>query len=140
MFKNLKGILAGILTGATLGLLFAPKKGEETRKNIKKDIKDGGYGLSAIKDTAKGFGEDFSDVAKDIYSDISKDERVKKGFSKAKEMASNAKDKAEELYIEKVPSSKRKEISKTVNNAKSTIKKNLEKAKETLNKVKKDKK
>lgn len=32
----LGGIVLGGLIGATLGLLFAPKKGEETRKQLKK--------------------------------------------------------------------------------------------------------
>lgn len=31
----LKGLLAGILAGATAGILFAPKSGEETRRDIK---------------------------------------------------------------------------------------------------------
>ena len=37
MFKGLKALLAGILAGTALGVLFAPKKGDEIRKNIKKE-------------------------------------------------------------------------------------------------------
>jgi len=38
--KILLGLLAGIATGATLGILFAPEKGETTRKNISKKGED----------------------------------------------------------------------------------------------------
>ena len=34
--KLITGILAGIATGALLGILFAPDKGDETRKKISK--------------------------------------------------------------------------------------------------------
>lgn len=33
-FKGILSVLAGVATGAALGILFAPEKGSQTRKNI----------------------------------------------------------------------------------------------------------
>lgn len=38
--KALLGVLAGIATGALLGVLFAPAKGSNTRKNISRKTED----------------------------------------------------------------------------------------------------
>jgi gas vesicle protein len=38
--KIILGFLAGAAVGAALGILFAPDKGTETRKNLRNKIKD----------------------------------------------------------------------------------------------------
>ena len=38
--KTLLGVLAGVAAGALLGILFAPDKGDQTRKKIAKKGKD----------------------------------------------------------------------------------------------------
>jgi len=38
--KALLGVLAGIAAGAVLGILFAPEKGSNTRKNISRKTAD----------------------------------------------------------------------------------------------------
>lgn len=43
--KILLGVLAGVAVGATLGILFAPDKGSNTRKKISKKGEDYAEGL-----------------------------------------------------------------------------------------------
>lgn len=119
MFKTLKSLVAGVVGGAVLGVLFAPKKGSELRKEIKEDP------VTAVKGAAKTMGDDITVTAKTV----AKDENVKKGLNKAKELSSKAKEKAEELYNENVPKDKRKKIEKTIN-------KGVKKAKEIVKKIK----
>ena len=72
--KLITGILAGIATGALLGILFAPDKGEETRKKISKK------------------GNDLTDSLKKRYNDFSDDisQKLEKGKEKAASMKADA--------------------------------------------------
>jgi gas vesicle protein len=53
----LLGIIAGVASGALLGILFAPDKGSETRKKIAKK--------------SKQYGEDLKEKYNEIVDDIS---------------------------------------------------------------------
>ena len=53
--KVVLGLLAGIATGALLGILFAPEKGSKTRKKI--------------ADKSKGIANDMKDKLDDLYVD-----------------------------------------------------------------------
>ena len=64
MFRGLKSLLAGLIAGTAIGILFAPKKGETIRKEFKKEIKEGGIGLNTVKNTLLGMGEDIGDTVK----------------------------------------------------------------------------
>ena len=130
MFRALKNLIAGLSLGAILGVLFAPKKGSETRKNIKEK------GFEGVKETAKEITDDLTDTATDIYEDISKDERFKKGMATAKKYGKEAKKKAGELYKENVPAKDRKKIKKAVKKTKSEIKKGYSKAKKKIDEMK----
>jgi gas vesicle protein len=61
--KVLLGIAAGAVVGAALGLLFAPAKGEMTRKRIAR--KSAGY----AEDAREKFGE-YIDVLADEYNTV----------------------------------------------------------------------
>lgn len=130
MFKVLKSMIAGIFTGAVLGVLFAPKKGSETRKKLKAE------GLDGVKDTAKDMGSDIQST----YNNILKDENVKSGIKKAKFYGNKASTKAKELYKENIPTKDRKKIEKTLSNTKKTIEKGIQKAADVVDDLSKSKK
>lgn len=71
--KLFLGVLAGVATGAILGILFAPAKGSDTRKKISKT------------------GEDFTDDIKDKFNEFING--ISEKFEKAKEEASEYKEK-----------------------------------------------
>jgi len=128
MFKWIKSLLVGALAGTALGVIFAPKKGEEIRKKFKEDFDKGGYGLNALKETATELGKE-----------ISENENFKKVIKKAKKYSHKAVEEVEDLYEEHVPATKRKKISNTVKKAKKTMKKTATKAKKAVNEIKKKK-
>lgn len=68
--KIAKNIATGLTIGATLGILFAPKSGEDTREDIKdkskvlsNDIKDG---IDNKKKNIEGLKNTFSNIKRDI--------------------------------------------------------------------------
>lgn len=82
MFRALKALLAGILAGTALGVLFSPKKGDDIRKDFKKELGQGGSGLKTVKSTLKGLGHEVGET-----------KAYKKGAAKFKEAAGKAKKK-----------------------------------------------
>ncbi len=68
--KVLVGVLAGIATGAVLGILFAPDKGSETRKKIARKSNDTVEGIKEkFEDLLSSFTQKF-DVMKEDALDI----------------------------------------------------------------------
>lgn len=55
--KTILGVLAGLAAGALLGVLFAPRKGKETRQKIADEAKDA---FGKMKDKMNNAENDFS--------------------------------------------------------------------------------
>lgn len=121
MFKALKALIVGILAGTALGVLFSPKKGDEIRKNIKKEVKHGGTGLVAIVHTLSDMGKEIGESTKETYEEVSRTEAYKK-----------AKAKTGKFVKSKISAKHRNQAKKAFNRAKQSI----DRAKETINKVK----
>lgn len=102
MFKGLKSLAAGLIAGASLGLLFSPKKGSDLRKTIKDEVEKGGSGLKTVKSAASEFAKD-----------------LKKSVDQAVDKIPEAKKKSAKKAVKKAVTKAKKEVSK--------IKKNLKK-------------
>ena len=92
--KSKAGFLGGVLLGAGLGVLFAPKSGEETRKELASSLsnlwdKVRGMDANEIKDKLEN-------KLKEVETGI-KELDKEKVLSVAKEKAGVLKDKCEEL-------------------------------------------
>lgn len=92
--KKMKSLLAGVAIGAGLGVLFAPKKGSETRRELKEKMDE-------LVDKAKQIDtkevksniETKIEEIKDELKDLDKEKVVKIAKQKAKDIQK----KAEEL-------------------------------------------
>ncbi|MBL4693908.1 YtxH domain-containing protein [Candidatus Gracilibacteria bacterium] len=116
MFRGLKSLITGIVAGTALGVLFSPKKGEEIRRNIKKEMHDGGMGLDTIKDTFTEMGKDLGDAAKEGYEELSKTDGFKKVEKALKNKTKNVKRKAKKIAKKQTAKAKKavKKVAKKI--------------------------
>lgn len=101
----LKGLVVGTAIGAGLGMLFAPEKGEVTRKKAKKELdKVAEKGKKVYKDTKKQID---SDGVKPVVENL-KREVKKTSEAIGKEIASSIKFKSGKFKADKLKSGKSK--------------------------------
>lgn len=133
MKKGPLGWLVGIVTGTLVGVLFAPKKGDDLRKNLQKERAKGGSGVDTLKNAYKGLGKEIAGSAKDAY----RSEEVQKAVSKAKKGLNKVKKDAEDFIhesmeqIEGMATDAKKKgekiVKKKINTAKKAVKKVVKK-------------
>ncbi|MBT3865382.1 YtxH domain-containing protein [Candidatus Peregrinibacteria bacterium] len=129
---KLKGLFTGVVLGGIAGILFAPKKGKELRKNIKKDLDDGNYGLNVLKGAFVSMGKDVGNFT----SEVAKHEDVKEYLEKGKKSAKDVQDRAT-LWLEANYGITREDVEEVKSQLKDKSKKAKTKAKKTIKKAEK---
>ena len=74
---SLLAFIAGAAAGLTLGLLFAPEKGEETRRKLKETVGDAADSARARARLARVELDDLKAELRDQAEDLREDVRVK---------------------------------------------------------------
>ncbi len=91
--KVLLGVLAGVATGALIGILFAPDKGTNTRKKITKKADDYGDELkSKFDELLNGIIEKYESTKEDV------NDLVQAGKVKAQEVKNDVKNAVNEKF------------------------------------------
>lgn len=130
--KGFGKLLLGLGLGAGLGMLFAPKNGEETRKDLKKEIDNF---VSSLKEVdVNEVKDDFLNRIEDIRNELD-DLDKEKALKIAKEKGNDLKKKADEL----VKLAKEKGTPVVESSATAIREKAIEVTKKVLKKLEEDK-
>jgi gas vesicle protein len=156
------GLLLGMATGAITGLLFAPQKGKELRKNIATERSKGGIGHKAVAKNMSSMADEVSDLVKEVakseearefwmktheaVSDftggaVELEEWVKNAHEKADKLKDTVSEYAEEKkkYMKQAKGAAKTGVKKAksaVKKAKTTVRKASKGAKKTVKKAK----
>lgn len=123
MFKNkcLCNVLTGVAVGTTLGILYAPKSGKETRKDLKTMIDDMMQNIKSIdideekekfEKKIKEIEEDLVDLDTEEVMDMAK-KKIRKIKRKANELIELAKESGNDILTDTANEVKEKAIDVT---------------------------
>jgi gas vesicle protein len=122
--------VGGLIIGTTFGILFAPKKGSETRKELRDKTEDF---LEKAKEVDINDVEEYVDIKIEEISDDLKNLDSEKVIALAKEQAEHIKNKCDDL-VEYAIASGKPVVEKTAEAARV---KTIQVLKETINKLEK---
>lgn len=91
------GLLVGVVLGALFGFLFAPSKGKDVRKKLKKEMSKGEYGQETFKSEGKKLLDDLRRFAQSIVDSDPVQGNLKKGKDQMQKITDDLKKKGEEL-------------------------------------------
>lgn len=129
------GWFLGLISGALLGVLFAPNKGKELRGKMKADRKKGGLGIAPLQDNLKDIGQEIAGIAKDFYESETVQDVVEKGRKKLKELSHDAVGEVADFHYSKIKPLQ-SEVKHRVHFVKDEIKKAKSEAKDLKRHVK----
>ncbi len=94
------GLFFGVIVGTLLGVLFAPKKGTELRKDLKSEVKKGGVGTETLKKSFMQMGKDIAGTAEELYQQPEVQKHVNKGKKEVKNFLKNVGDQLQDVQSE----------------------------------------
>ncbi len=96
------GWFVGLLTGAIMGVLFAPHKGKELRDRMKAERKKGKLGVAPLKDDMQELGQELAGLAMDIYNSKSVKDIVEKGRGKIQELSRDFVNEVSDFHVTRI--------------------------------------
>lgn len=118
-----KGLIAGLLAGAAAGLLFAPKKGKELRKDIDKELKKRKFYDSKFYRFFKETVQEIKEEGKEVIEDMEDFAKKQEGKILPKGSVSKAKSKLKGALKKEEDSTKPKKTAKKTTKKKTSTKK-----------------
>lgn len=115
------GWFLGLVFGAIVGILFAPRKGKELRAKIKTERKKGNLGIAPLKDDLTDIGRTLAALAKDFYDSPSVQDVVELGRKKVKDLSDGLVGEVNDFHYNKIEPMK-DEVKTKVNFVKNEIK------------------